>query len=58
VRRIDPLYQPAVIVMSAFLPPEDVARVLERGADAFLKKPFELGELRHTVLRHAGLPVA
>lgn len=58
VRQIDAAYRPAVIVMSAYLQPEDVARVLARGADAFLKKPFELDELRRTVLRHAGLPVA
>ena len=58
VRRIDPAYQPAVIVMSAFLQPDDVQRVLARGADAFLGKPFDLEELRRTVLQHAGLPVA
>ena len=58
VRRLDPAYKPAVLVMSAFLQPEDIERVLQRGADAFLRKPFALDELRQTVLRHAGLPVA
>jgi excisionase family DNA binding protein len=58
VRRLDATYRPAVIIMSAFLQAEDVARVLAGGADAFLRKPFEVGELRNTVLRHAGLPVA
>jgi excisionase family DNA binding protein len=58
VRALDPAYRPAIVVMSAFLQPEDVQRVLRRGADAFLAKPFELDELRRLVLRHAGLPVA
>ena len=58
VRRLDPAYKPAVLVMSAFLQPEDIERVLASGAVAFLRKPFALDELRQTVLRHAGLPVA
>ena len=58
VRALDPRYQPAIVVMSAYLAPDDVQRVLARGADAFLAKPFELGELRRIVLHHAGLPVA
>ena len=58
VRRMDPAYQPSVIVMSAYLQPEDVQRILSRGVDAFLAKPFELETLRRTVLQHAGLPVA
>ncbi len=58
VRRMDPAYHPSVIVMSAFLQPDEVQRVLAHGADAFLGKPFELDDLRRTVLQHAGLPVA
>ena len=34
---------------------EDVERVFAGGADAFLRKPFELHELRDTVLRFAGV---
>jgi CheY-like chemotaxis protein len=58
VRRMDPAYNPAVIVMSAYLQPTDVERLLANGADAFLGKPFDLEHLRRTVLQHAGLPVA
>lgn len=58
VRALDPGYQPAIVVMSAYLQPQDVQRVLARGADAFLAKPFELDELRRLVLKHARLPVA
>jgi excisionase family DNA binding protein len=47
--------RPSIIVMSAHLAEEDVERVFAGGADAFLRKPFELHELRDTVLRFAGV---
>ncbi len=49
---------PAVVIMSAQLPPGDVQRVLALGAAAFLRKPFALQELRDVVARHAGAPPA
>lgn len=47
--------RPAIVVMSAHLAEEDVERVFAGGADAFLRKPFELHELRDTILRFAGV---
>jgi excisionase family DNA binding protein len=47
--------QPSIVVMSAHLTDAEAARLLEGGADAYLPKPFDLDELRATVLRHAGL---
>jgi DNA-binding response OmpR family regulator len=47
--------QPAIVVMSAHLQQDDVQRIFAGGADAFLPKPFELRELRDTILHHAGV---
>jgi excisionase family DNA binding protein len=47
--------RPSIVVMSAHLAEEDVERIFAGGADAFLRKPFELDVLRDTVLRHAGV---
>ena len=47
--------RPAILVMSAYLEGHDVERVLALGAEAFLRKPFELEALRDLVLRHAGV---
>jgi len=44
--------QPAIVIMSAHLSPLDVERILSKGADAFLPKPFDLEALRETVMHH------
>lgn len=49
-------FQPAIVIMSAYLTEEEVRRILEQGADAYLPKPFDLDALRLTVLQHLDLP--
>ncbi len=44
--RADPaLHDVAVVVVSAWQGPEDIAVALESGADGFLEKPFRVDEL-------------
>ncbi|GJM20284.1 MAG: hypothetical protein DHS20C15_01990 [Planctomycetota bacterium] len=52
IRAMPELPQPAIVLMSAHLQDDDVQRVLELGANAFVPKPFDLELLRATLFAH------
>ncbi len=54
IRAMPDLHQPAIVLMSAWLEPEQATEVLDAGADAFLPKPFELEALRDLLLSRTG----
>lgn len=56
IRSMEGLEQPAIVIMSAHLSDDDARDLLQRGADGFLPKPFDLTTLRDMVLRHVGTP--
>lgn len=55
IRGMKEMEQPAIVIMSAHLTREDADALLQRGADAFIPKPFDLLALRDVVYRHVGL---
>ena len=54
IRAMTELHQPSILLMSAWLEPEQAEEVLAAGADAFLPKPFELEALRDLLLAKTG----
>ncbi len=57
IRGFTDLEQPTIVLMSAHLTEEQAHDLMERGADGWLPKPFELAALRDTVYRHVGIAV-
>jgi CheY-like chemotaxis protein len=45
-----------ILIMSAFITKENVARLKALGADAFLEKPFDIAILKEKVQKLIGLP--
>ncbi len=55
IRGMPSLAQPAIVIMSAHLTEEQADELMQKGADGWLPKPFDLTVLRDTVYRHVGI---